>query len=102
MTSKEILQECKRKYINYAFTFKDGARSLEKFLYYYFKEMGKKYKTYNAFYKVIKEYSITAILTPGGLWYYEHDLGYYKITKAMDKKIKSVMTELNYKYLYDI
>lgn len=102
MTKKELLQDYKIKYIENARTYSDGAKKLTEFFYNYFKDVRKIYKTYHSLFTLFNTYDISVILTPWGSWYYEHNLDYCTITKTLDKKIKSIMTELNYKYLYDI
>lgn len=102
MTSKELLQEYKIKYIDNAPTYRDGGKNLENFFLNYFKEMKSNYKSYNQFFKSFYTYGFNIILTPSGLWHYEHDIFYNAISKTLDKKIKSIMKQLNYIYLYDI
>lgn len=102
MTTKEILQEFKIKYIDNAHTYRDGAKNITDFLVNYFKTMQHIYKSYEPFFKRLYSYDIRIILTPGGFWYYEHNIFYNDISKALDKKIKSILKSFNYKYLYDI
>lgn len=102
MTNTELLQEYKTKYIDNARAYSDGAKNLTEFFYNYFKEVRKTYKSYISYCKTLFTFDINIILTPGGLWYYEHNKYYNTITKQLDKKIKSIMKQLNYKYLYDI
>lgn len=102
MTDKEILQEYKRKYIDNSWSYNDGAKSLMPFFYKYFIEMAKKYKSYKPLVDRFENDDINIILAPQGVWYYEHNMFYYAITKQLDKKIKSILKSFNYKYLYDI
>lgn len=102
MTKKELLQDYKIKYIDNARPYSDGAVKISNFFYNYFKDVRKLYKCYHQLFKLFNTYDISVILTPGGSWYYEHNLDYCTITKTLDKKIKSILKGFNYKYLYDI
>lgn len=102
MTKNDILQDCKIKYIDHTYTYNDGAKCITDFFLNYFRVIRGAYKSYHALFKRLYTYDISIMLTPNGFWYYEHNIFYGDITKQLDKKIKSIMKQLNYKYLYDI
>ena len=102
MTNTELLQDYKIKYIDNARIYKNGAKNLTEFFYNYFKEIRKVYKCYHQLFRLLNTYDINIILAPQGVWYYEHNLDYNAITKALDKKIKNILKGFNYRYLYDI
>lgn len=102
MTDKELIEELKRYHIDDKKARTDGSKSLFAFFAFYFREMNKKYKSYKPLFEMFMGFNIDITLTPAGIWYYEHTKNYDAITKTLDKKIKSIMTELGYKYLYDL